>query len=130
MHEHSGAYLKTAHIDAMPGGKKALAAKIPAWTSSAHSCPSGQTQRRDRQALQEGSFKRLRREKDAFCLHFLEVDGVEWHNNSAERGIRPCVILRNNSYGSRSEEGAAAIAVLMSVKQTCKAKKDNFLDLS
>ena len=72
--------------------------------------------------------KKLRREKD-HLFTFLEVDGVEWHNNSAERGIRPCVILRNNSYGSRSEEGAAAIAVLMSVKQTCKAKKDNFLDV-
>ena len=71
--------------------------------------------------------KRLRREKDRL-LTFLEVDGVELHNNSAERGIRPCVILCNNSYGSRFEEGASAIAVLMSVKQTCKAKNDNFLD--
>ena len=57
------------------------------------------------------------------------VRKVEWHNNSAERGIRPCAILRNNSYGSRSEGGAASIAVLMSVKQTYKAKKDNFLDV-
>ena len=71
--------------------------------------------------------KRLRREK-GHLFTFLEVEGVERHDNSAEMGIRPCVILRNNSYGSRSEEGASAIAVLMSVKQTCKAKNNNLFD--
>ena len=73
-------------------------------------------------------FKRPRREKD-HRFTFLEVDGADGHNNSAKRGIRPCVILRNNNYKSRSEEGASAIAVLMSIKQICKAKNDNFLDV-
>ena len=73
-------------------------------------------------------FKRLKREKDNLFT-FLEVDRVDGHNNSAENSIRPCVILRNGSYGSRSEEGASTITMLMSVKQTCKVKKDNFLDV-
>ena len=117
--------LEDSHIDAMPGGKKALAAKkkLDRRILALLGRLKGETDKHCKKM-----FKRLRREKD-HLFTFLEVDGVEWHNNSAERGIRPCVILRNNSYGSRSEEGAAAIAVLMSVKQTCKAKKDNFLDV-
>ena len=117
--------LEDSHIDAMPGGKKALAAKkkLDRRILALLDRLKGETDKHCKKM-----FKRLRREKD-HLFTFLEVDGVEWHNNSAERGIRPCVILRNNSYGSRSEEGAAAIAVLMSVKQTCKAKKDNFLDV-
>ena len=70
--------------------------------------------------------KRLRREKD-HPFTFLEVDVVEWHNNSAERGIRPCVILRNNSYGSRSEEWASAIAVLMSENKPARQRTVIFL---
>ena len=73
-------------------------------------------------------FAVLRREKD-HLFTFLEVDRGGLYNNSTERGVRLCVILHNNSYESRSKEGAAAIAVLMSVKQTCKAKNDNFLDV-
>ena len=117
--------LENSHIDAMPGGKKALAAKkkLDRRIHDLLNRLKGETDKHCKKM-----FKRLRREKD-HLFTFLEVKGVEWHNNSAERGIRPCVILRNNSYGSRSEEDVAAIAVLMSVKQTCKAKKDNFLDV-
>ena len=117
--------LEDSHITAAPGGKKALAAKkkLDRRIHDLLNRLKGETDKHCKKM-----FKRLRREKD-HLFTFLEVKGVEWHNNSAERGIRPCVILRNNSYGSRSEEGAAAIAVLMSVKQTCKAKKDNFLDV-
>ena len=117
--------LEDSHIDAMPGGKKALAAKkkLDRRILALLDRLEGETDKHCKKM-----FKRLRREKD-HLFTFLEVDGMEWHNNSAERGVRPCVILRNNSYGSRAEEGAAAIAVLMSVKQTCKAKKDNFLDV-
>ena len=42
----------------------------------------------------------------------LEVD---WHNNEAERALRPMVVARKNSYGSRTIEGARDRAVLMSV---------------
>ena len=117
--------LEDSHIDATPGRKKALAAKkkLDRRILALLNRLEGETDKHCKKI-----FKRLRREKDRLFT-FLEVDEVEWHNNSAERGIRPCVILRNNSYGSRSEGGASAIAVLMSVKQTCKAKNDNFLDV-
>ena len=117
--------LEDSHITAAPGGKKALAAKKKL-DRRIHNLISRLKGEADKHCKK--MFKRLRREKD-HLFTFLEVKGMEWHNNSAERGIRPCVILRNNSYGSRSEEGASAIATLMSVKQTCKAKNDNFLDV-
>ena len=70
--------------------------------------------------------KRLVRERD-HLFAFLETDDVEYHNNRAERAIiRPYVILRKNSNGSRSKKGADAIAALMSIKQTCKARGDDF----
>ena len=68
--------------------------------------------------------KMLVRERD-HLFAFLETDDVEYHNNRAERAIRPYVILRKNSNGSRSKNGADAIAILMSIKQTCKARGDD-----
>ncbi|SFJ71764.1 IS66 family transposase [Planctomicrobium piriforme] len=61
--------------------------------------------------------KRLRRHcKELFT--FLDHDGVPFDNNHAERAIRPAVIIRKNSYANRSERGADAQAVLMSIYRT------------
>ena len=49
-------------------------------------------------------------------------------NNIAERGIRPAVVMRKNSYGNRSEKGADTTSVLLSVVETCNMKDQNFLD--
>ncbi len=49
---------------------------------------------------------------------FLDHDGVPFDNNHAEREVRPAVIIRKNSYGNRSEVGADAQAVLMTVFRT------------
>ena len=43
-------------------------------------------------------------------------------NSHAERSIRPAVIIRKNSYGNRSERGADAQAVLMSIFRTLKQR--------
>jgi len=65
--------------------------------------------------------KRLRRhQNDLFT--FLDQEGVPFDNNHAERSIRPAVILRKNSYGNRSEQGADCQAVLMSVFRTLKQR--------
>lgn len=65
--------------------------------------------------------KRLRRhQNDLFT--FLDQPGVPFENNHAERSIRPAVILRKNSYGNRSDQGADCQAVLMSVFQTLKQR--------
>ena len=71
--------------------------------------------------------KRLRRhEKELFT--FVEVQGVPFDNNHAERMIRPAVIIRKNSYGNGSKAGADMQTVLMSVYQTLKQRGHNPLN--
>ena len=65
--------------------------------------------------------KRLRRhQNDLFT--FLDQPDVPFDNNTAERGIRPAVIIRKNSYGNRSARGADCQAVLMSIFRTLKQR--------
>ncbi|MGI0101981.1 MAG: IS66 family transposase [Nitrosotalea sp.] len=71
--------------------------------------------------------KRLRREK-GMLFTFLEQDGVEYHNNAAERAIRPCVVIRKITSGNKTVQGALAQAVLLSVKETCKKRSTNFYE--
>ena len=70
--------------------------------------------------------KTLRRERD-MLFTFLDT-GTDYHNNTAERAIRPCVILRKMTYGSRSGAGADALKKIMSVRETCKLRNVNFHD--
>lgn len=65
--------------------------------------------------------KRLRRHQTDL-LTFLEYDNVPFENNHAERAIRPAVIIRKNSYGNKSAQGADCQAVLMSVFRTLKQR--------
>lgn len=57
---------------------------------------------------------------------FLERKEVPYHNNDAERQIRPCVLMRKTSYQNASQRGASTQAILMSVIQTCRKKSINF----
>jgi DNA-binding transcriptional MerR regulator len=59
---------------------------------------------------------------------FLEEKEVHWNNNAAERAIRPSVVARKNSYGSRSSAGALNHAILMTVSETCRMRGMNFMD--
>jgi len=68
--------------------------------------------------------KRLRRHQDQ-VFTFLDHDNVPFENNHAERAIRPAVIIRKNSYGNRSNAGADAQAVLMSIFRTLKQRSHN-----
>jgi transposase len=68
--------------------------------------------------------KRLKRHHDELFT-FLDQPGVPFENNLAERSIRPAVILRKNSYGNRSGQGADIQAVLMSVFFTLKKRGHN-----
>lgn len=66
--------------------------------------------------------KRLRRhQNDLFT--FLDQPDVPFENNLAERAIRPAVIIRKNSYGNRSEQGADTQAILMSIFRTLKQRQ-------
>lgn len=65
--------------------------------------------------------KRLARDQEGL-LTFLRRPGVEPTNNRAEREIRPAVVVRKISGGSRSNDGAQAHAVITSVERS----KDHF----
>ena len=68
--------------------------------------------------------KRFRRHQDELFT-FLEQPDVPFDNNLAERSIRPAVILRKNSNGNRSHQGADTQAILMSVFFTLKKRGHN-----
>jgi transposase len=68
--------------------------------------------------------KRLRRHQHELFT-FLDHAEVPYDNNTAERAIRPAVIIRKNSYANRSEAGADMQAVLMSVFRTLKQRGHN-----
>ena len=55
-------------------------------------------------------------------LTALLHDGVPLTNNAAERIIRPAVVVRKISGGSRSNEGAETFAVNFSVIQTIRMR--------
>lgn len=63
--------------------------------------------------------KRLRKHEQELTL-FLWNDEVQGTNNAAERALRPAVVMRKITGGSRSDRGARATAVLMSVMRTAR----------
>lgn len=72
--------------------------------------------------------KRLKRE-GKMLFTFL-ITGTDSHNNTAERAIRPNVIIRKITNGHRTIQGADSHKVLMSVKETCRLRGLNFHDYS
>jgi hypothetical protein len=58
-------------------------------------------------------------------LHKKNVDGT---NNAAERALRPAVVMRKITGGSRSDEGAKAWAILASVMRTAEQQGKNVLE--
>lgn len=76
--------------------------------------------------------KRLRIHKDSI-LKFIEYPEAEYHNNRAERQLRPAVIFRKISFGNRTPEGVNRHSILSTIVQTCLLKnidvKDFFLQV-
>jgi transposase len=62
--------------------------------------------------------KHLRHE-EPWLFTFLHCPGIDATNNAGEREMRPAVIARKTWGGNRSESGAQAQRVLMSVLRTC-----------
>jgi transposase len=58
---------------------------------------------------------------------FLEHEGVEPTNNSAERALRTGVQWRKISFGNRSADGEVATAHLLTVAETCDLQRLNIL---
>jgi hypothetical protein len=57
-------------------------------------------------------------------LLFLHDSAIEPTNNRGERSLRPAVIVRQLSHGSKNERGAVAFAGFTSVIQTAAKKPD------
>lgn len=78
--------------------------------------------------------KDVRNLATALCLHFerfftfLDKEGVEPTNNSAERALRCAVQWRKISFGSRSAQGELAVARLLTVARTCRMQNRSSLD--
>lgn len=72
--------------------------------------------------------KTLRKWAPAMFL-FVANPEVPWENNASERAIRGPVLVRKTTNGHRTDEGAAAFAALMSVRQTSELKGRNVLDV-
>ena len=69
--------------------------------------------------------KRLNRFKGEI-LTFISYPEVEYHNNRAERMLRPLVVSRKISYGSQTEESARATCIMMSILMTCQIRGIDF----
>lgn len=61
-------------------------------------------------------------------LTFVEYEGVPCHNNFAEGLIRKGVLKRKVSFGSKSQQGAEAYAILLSINTTCQLRNISFVD--
>lgn len=70
--------------------------------------------------------KALFRHGEKFFV-FVEQEGVEPTNNSAERALRTAVQWRKIMFGSRSAEGEVAVARLLTITRTCQMQQRNAL---
>ncbi len=65
--------------------------------------------------------KRLLRHEDEL-FQFVLVEGLSSNNNLAERSIRPLVVIRKISGGSRSDSGSKTTMALASLLETWRAR--------
>jgi transposase len=59
---------------------------------------------------------------------FVQVEGVEPTNNTAERSIRPGVLWRKGSFGTQSAAGSRFVESMMTVVATLKQQQRNVLE--
>ena len=59
---------------------------------------------------------------------FVTVPGVEPTNNAAERAIRPAVLWRKQSLGTKTDAGSQFVARMLSVSATCQQQQRPLLD--
>src|ERR687892_578736 len=78
-------------------------------------------------AKTEGTCREILKRREALWT-FVQVEGVEPPNNTAERSIRPGVQWRKGSFGTQSEDGSRFVESMMTVVATLKQQKRNVLD--
>src|SRR5499426_1621923 len=75
----------------------------------------------------EGTCRDILKRREALWT-FVQVEGVEPTNNTAERAIRPGVQWRNTSFGTQSEAGSRFVASMMTVVATLKQQQRSVLE--
>ena len=78
-------------------------------------------------AKTEGTCREILKRREALWT-FVQVEGVEPTNNTAERSIRPGVQWRKVSFGTQSEDGSRFVESMMTVVGTLKQQKRNVLE--
>jgi transposase len=73
-----------------------------------------------------GTCREILKRREALWT-FVQVEGVEPTNNTAERAIRPGVQWRKGSFGTQSEEGSRFVESMMTVVATLKQQQRNVL---
>jgi len=63
--------------------------------------------------------KRIEKYRDDL-IRFVTHPGVEFHNNRAERQLRPIVVNRKVSFGSNTAHGARRYCIIHTIIETCK----------
>lgn len=63
--------------------------------------------------------KRIDKYRDDL-IRFVTHPGVEFHNNRAERQLRPMVVNRKVCFGSSTQKGARRYCVIHTIVETCK----------
>ena len=71
--------------------------------------------------------RQLQKVKSALW-QFVEVEGLEPTNNSAERAIRPAVLWRKTSFGSQSKAGSVFVGRILTVVSSLRNQKRDILD--
>jgi hypothetical protein len=75
----------------------------------------------------EGRCREILKRRQALWT-FVQVEGVEPTNNTAERSIRPGVQWRKGSFGTQSEVGSRFVESMLTVVTTLKQQNRNVLD--
>ena len=78
-------------------------------------------------AKTEGTCREILKRRQALWT-FVQVEGVEPTNNTAERAVRPGVQWRKGSFGTQSEAGSRFVESMMTVVATLKQQNRNVLD--
>jgi transposase len=74
-----------------------------------------------------GTCREILKRREALWT-FVQVDGVEPTNNTAERAIRPGVQRRKSSFGTQSKAGSRFVESIMTVVATLKQQQRNVLE--
>jgi hypothetical protein len=72
--------------------------------------------------------RNLLQRKKKWLFHFVMKQGVEPTNNRAERSLRPPVICRKVSGGSKSDRGTEIYRKLYSIFYKSKLRGKNFIE--